>query len=188
MRLAEPETLQNTYKPHKCCIKRLFCFLKLFFFSLVPNMLVPQIIRLRQRARVHRIEILTATQGQTKKERSGCQIVMFFTAIFVFALWNTVQCPTHAYQSFVPTRVSKKARTEKICQMPHRYQPPARSERFFSSLTIKINKYNRHHTNWLVAQDKLCWPPDDIKKWEIMKREFKWREIRFFKKIRWMNK
>lgn len=64
MRLAEPETLQNTYKPHKCCIRRfLFCFLKLFFF-LVPNMLVPQIIRLRQRARAHRIGLLTATQGQ----------------------------------------------------------------------------------------------------------------------------
>lgn len=164
MRLAEPETLQNTYKPHKCCIKRfLFCFLKLFFF-LVPNMLVPQFIRLRQRARAHRIEILTATQGQTKKKRSGCQIVKFFTAISVFALRNTVQCPTHTYQSFVPTRVSKKPRTEKICQMPHRHQPPARSECFFSSLTIKINKYNRHHTNWLVANDKRCWPPDDNKK------------------------
>lgn len=66
---AEPETLQNIYKLHKCCIKRFLFFISrnyiFFFFFVAPNRLVPR--RLFAYADVQGFtgsDILTATQGQ----------------------------------------------------------------------------------------------------------------------------
>lgn len=107
---AEPETLQNIYKLHKCCIKRIFFFRnKIYTFFLAPNRLVPH--RLFAYADVQGFtgsDFLTATQGQItsctfaiqqgfknkskekkKTKKQHCQIAYFFYG-FNSGNWNSL--------------------------------------------------------------------------------------------------
>lgn len=146
MRLAEPQTLQNTYKPHKCCIKRfLFCFLKLFFPGpkyAGPSDYTPTLTckgspdqTFDRNARPNCISCaVTIHWGIAKKKRSGCQIV-FYGNFRVHITEYSSMSHTHTYQFFVPTRVSKKARTN-ASLIP----TPCTQQTYFFLLTNNQNK------------------------------------------------